>query len=732
MTTLGGYELHRAIGEGRLTEVHLARDSRSRLVVVKRFVERSAKSPEAVEAALAAARKSKQIDHAGFAKVLAVSDAPPHFIVTEYAHGQTVGAILERWRAAPVSAAVAARIVADAALSLHHAHELRDDKNRSLGLVHGSLGPDNVLVTYEGQVKITDVGWTGRTVDARRVGGAQAVGRTMAPEQAIGARVDRRADIFALGVVLWELLTGERLFDASTAADLVTKITIDEIPSPRDKNPSVPEELAAITTRALMRSLVRRTPTAATLHRELMAHLKESGAAAEVSTHMQATFAEERRERDALLAEIPPGSAPEAEEEIEVSEVMPIAEMTTQPVIRLEPSPTILVDPSLYEAPPAASPPAPPAASPPPVPPAALASSTRPPPQPVPAAPAAVRSMPEAPPVAAGPAARAWGGSRAPAPPPVSAGAAAQAWDASGVPEAPPVSAGAAAQAWDASGVPEAPPVSAGNGSAAPAAWSAPEAPAAQDADLRIGPVDDVTFERSRTGLVILVIVVLVAVAAGWFLLRGDRDETRSERAPRETGSILVRSDPDGAAIAVDGRDTGKRTPARIDGLPLDAPHRIELTLGGRLPWSEEVTALTEGRSVHAMLAPDSPEYRERQSDGGPDSAPPPPTSPAAQPARRAAHGAVEEGSAPATGDPEHAEAAASDTGFLTVRTNARAVVTFDGRPLGRAPLHKARVPAGSHQVRVQFDGTEATSWRDARVQIRPGWEFTLNVTLDE
>lgn len=301
--------------------------------------------------------------------------------------------------------------------------------------------------------------------------------------------------------------------------------------------------------------------------------------------------------------------------------------------------------------------------------------------------------------------------------------------------------------------VPQAPPPA--PGAPAAEAWSSAGGPTMDEPRLEL---DELSTGRSRAGLVVFVVLLIAAGAVGaWLLLGSERSDRRRGSEAAQTGSILVRSDPDGATIKVDGRDSGKRTPARIDGLSLDAPHRIDLTLAGRIPWTEEVTALAEGRSVHAMLAPDTPEYRSTEQPSGeePDAAATPQPSdlrhqapsssgvesaPAAPPVRRVA--ADGEGGSAAqapsdtggqvAGDAEHSEAAATDTGFLTVRTDVRALVTFDGRPLGRAPLYKVRVPAGTHQVRVQFDGAESTSWRDARVQIRPGWEFTLSVTMDE
>ncbi len=474
----------------------------------------------------------------------------------------------------------------------------------------------------------------------------------MAPEQAIGARVDRRADVFSLGVMSWEMLTGERLFDAPTPGDLVTKITIEEIPSAKSKNTDVPERLSALVGAALVRSLVRRTASAGVMRRELEAFLAEAGAGTDHATFlhelMKAGFAEHRARREDQIAHLPAAGRG----------AQGIAEATTQPTIQLPEGrgseASIIIDPDLLQDIPTPLPPAPP-------------SMAAPPPPPAPA----VAAPP--PPVAA------------PAPSPVAAP----------VPAAPP-------------------PV------IASPVFDLP---------------DSASFGRPRFGFLLL--VLLIAAGGGgvaWALFRWEGENAEMTRPTSQAGgAILVRSDPEGAHVEIDGRDTGKRTPARIDGLALDAEHDVRVFLDGYQDWTTKATALPEERALHAMLVPAG---LARPADAG---TVPPPEAPAdatpSAPERASGPAPTRPGGAarPAErggsfdADPEHSEAAAAEMGFLSVQSNARAMVYFDGRPLGRAPLHKAKVPSGTHRVRVQFDGVEEAS-RDARVQIRPGWEFNLRV----
>jgi serine/threonine-protein kinase len=636
MATIREFELYRSIASDRLSDLHLGRDSRGEVVAIRMYGSRPGAEPALVEAILAAARKVQSIDHPGVVRVLAVSDVSPHFVATALPRGESLRTVLDE--AGPLPPLLAARIASEIAAILDHVHELRDANKRPLGLVHGALCPENVCLTWDGAVQIADVGAPGRTVDARAGGGAPTVSRYMAPEQAIGARVDRRADVFSLGAMLWEMLTGERLFDAPTPGDLVTKITIDEIPAARAKNPDVPERLSAITGAALVRSLVRRTASAGAARRELETFLGEVGAGTDHATYvrelMRAGFAGHRARREDQIAHLPPpGRGGQV-----------IAEATTQPTIQLPESrrvaeASIIVDPDLLEDIP-----------------------TPLPPQPLPIVP--------------------------PPPAPVAA--------------------------------------------PAPAAVAVPAPVAPPMVDLP----DSASFGRPRFGFLLLVLLFVAGAAAVGYALFQWEKESADMAAPtsQSTGGILVRSDPEGAHVEIDGRDTGKRTPARIDGLTLDAEHDVRVFLDGYQAWTTKTTALPDDRMLHAMLLPAG---LARPADAGvappseaPAAAPPPgprPPSPASGPGRPAPVARPGERGGSLDADPEHSEAAAAEMGFLSVQSNARAMVYLDGRPLGRAPLHKARVPSGTHRVRVQFDGVEEVS-RDARVQIRPGWEFNLRV----
>ena len=145
-------------------------------------------------------------------------------------------------------------VLLDTLAGLHHAHELADYDGTPLQIVHRDVTPHNVFVTYEGQVKVVDFGIAkavGRASETRQ-GVVKGKVRYMAPEQAIGQPVDRRADVFSVGVMLWEAATGRRLWKDMDDLNIVQALVGGNVKSsPREVDPAVPEEIDRICRKAL-------------------------------------------------------------------------------------------------------------------------------------------------------------------------------------------------------------------------------------------------------------------------------------------------------------------------------------------------------------------------------------------------------------------------------------------------------------------------------------------------
>jgi serine/threonine protein kinase len=303
--SLGRYELLRRLSNGGMGEVHLARlrgasgdacevrpsgdadangDVRAAagpLFVVKTLLPHLLRDPQMAVMFADEARIAARLVHPHICRVFELgADGETCFIAMEYVPGLDLSALQDacasRGRKLPVE--LACRIVADAAAGLHFAHSLCDADGRPYRIVHRDVSPQNVLVGFDGCVKVIDFGVAKARGRAQRTEAGELKGKFayMSPEQASSGGVDHRADVFALGIVLHELLTGERLFKAATDAATLARVRACEVPSPT----AAPEELQAIVLRALRRNPRERFQTAGELQLALDEWLSRTRAAA--------------------------------------------------------------------------------------------------------------------------------------------------------------------------------------------------------------------------------------------------------------------------------------------------------------------------------------------------------------------------------------------------------------------------------------------------------------------
>jgi serine/threonine protein kinase len=229
------------------------------------------------------------------------------WIATEAVLGETFGRALSR---VPKRArmAFAVRTIAQACEGLHAAHELVDEQGRALGVVHRDISPDNLMVGYDGFVRVLDFGVAHALDRLQRTATGELKGkiRYAAPEQIDGVEVDRRTDVWALGVVLWEALTGRLLFGQHKLKDVLMAVTTAPIPGVRELNPALPLALDEIVSTALARAPERRQASARELGRALdhfLAEQQSTCGVAELSELMSQCFQDERVEKTALVGE---------------------------------------------------------------------------------------------------------------------------------------------------------------------------------------------------------------------------------------------------------------------------------------------------------------------------------------------------------------------------------------------------------------------------------------------
>src|SRR6266852_2819714 len=251
----GRYELLKRLAGGGMGEVYLARQRGlagfQKLLVIKTLLPHLCEDEAFIAMFKDEARLCAHLVHPNICQVFEFDEiGGTWFLAMEYLRGEDLRR-LERaceQRGTPLPVPLICRIVADAAAGLAFAHSLRDQSGRSYGIVHRDISPQNILVTLDGGVKIIDFGIAkavGRSQHTR-TGALKGKCGYMSPEQADGATVDARADIFALGVVLHELLTGRRLFKAADDVQTLARVRDCRVPPPSQLEPELPAGLDPI------------------------------------------------------------------------------------------------------------------------------------------------------------------------------------------------------------------------------------------------------------------------------------------------------------------------------------------------------------------------------------------------------------------------------------------------------------------------------------------------------
>ncbi len=312
--TVGRYTLLAKIAIGGMAEIWLAKQEGPRgfekVVVVKKIVDALSRDPEFVEMFLDEARIAAQLNHPNVVQIFDLGEAAgSYYIAMEYLAGENLASIVRAGIKAghPLPIPYAVRIVASAAEGLAHAHAKTTPDGKPLNIVHRDVSPQNIIVTYDGQVKVVDFGIARAANRSSRTLGNQLKGKAsyMSPEQARGQNVDGRSDQFALAIVLFELVTRSRLFQFDEPLMALQAVASPErLPSATSRNPEVPEALSNILARALERNPADRYPTCRNFQSALEDWLRrqdDAPGSAEVAAYMAALFRDRIRERHRLV-----------------------------------------------------------------------------------------------------------------------------------------------------------------------------------------------------------------------------------------------------------------------------------------------------------------------------------------------------------------------------------------------------------------------------------------------
>jgi serine/threonine-protein kinase len=301
------------IAQGGMATVWAARQRGSRgfskTVAVKTILPNLSDDPQFEQMFLDEASIASKIHHPNVAEIYDLGEQDEVlYLVMEWVDGESFSTLSKtaRKNGSDIPLRVGLKIVAQAAAGLHAAHELRDDDDRLIQLVHRDVSPQNILVGSTGAAKIVDFGVAKALGRAGETSAGQLKGKVpfMSPEQAKGGQVDRRTDIFALGIMLYRIATGAHPFldedDIKTLRNIITRPAMP----PRVKNPACPVALEKIILRALQKDPEKRYQTAAELETDLEGAMAASGGLVpidEVATFVKATLGERDRKRKAAL-----------------------------------------------------------------------------------------------------------------------------------------------------------------------------------------------------------------------------------------------------------------------------------------------------------------------------------------------------------------------------------------------------------------------------------------------
>ena len=277
--TFGRYQLLGLLGQGGMGRLYIAErrgiQGFVKIVALKRIQPHLADSKQLREMFLNEARIAARLEHPNIVATYELGEVDGnYFISMEYLPGEDLSAIISGCQDGRMPIEIAAALTQQAAQGLHYAHEARDGHGKSIGLVHRDVSPRNIFVTYHGVVKLLDFGVVRGPEKQKSIPGVfKGKYGYCAPEQIEGGAIDRRTDVFCLGIALWESLTGARLFDASNDAATIDAVRSRPIEPPSALRAEIPAEIDAITLRALARDPEKRFRTAHDMSEELDRYL---------------------------------------------------------------------------------------------------------------------------------------------------------------------------------------------------------------------------------------------------------------------------------------------------------------------------------------------------------------------------------------------------------------------------------------------------------------------------
>lgn len=331
------FDVVRRLGTGGMAEVFLAKkigaEGTYKVLVLKRILPAHGSSRRFRTMFIEEARLATRLNHPNVVQVYEFQDFGDQglLLAMEYVEGCDLGHLMSaaKTKGTKIASWIGAWIIAEAAKGLHYAHEKKDEAGQPLDIVHRDVSPQNILLSFEGAVKIADFGIASARLFAEEQGVLKGKFGYMSPEQARGETVDRRGDVYALGVILWEILVGRPIHGGLGGEALIDIVRSGIVESPSTHTPDVPPELEAITLRALHETPDQRFSTAREMAAAIGKAIVRQGELIDAAG-LEATLAH-LIGRDGPLASEPPASLIARADDARTQAAVPLARSLAEP-----------------------------------------------------------------------------------------------------------------------------------------------------------------------------------------------------------------------------------------------------------------------------------------------------------------------------------------------------------------------------------------------------------------
>ena len=333
----GPYRLVKKIAVGGMAEVFKAKrtgvEGFEKVVALKRILPHLSDNKEFVDMFIDEAKMVAGLTHPNIVQISDLGKLEKsYYIAMEYVHGRDLRSILRRAkdRGLRLPLDLTVLIVSKVCSALEFAHRKKDERGRPMLIVHRDISPQNILISFEGEVKLTDFGIAKAATKARITDAGALRGKLlyMSPEQAWGKPMDRRSDLFSLGIVFYEMVTDQKPFLGSSEMSILEMVRECRVAPPSDVNPRIPERLEKVVMTALERDPDHRYQDAAEMYRDLdrVLHERQPPTANELTRFLELLFDEEER-----IDAPPPGTADADEEPPEVEFEHPVDVASAEP-----------------------------------------------------------------------------------------------------------------------------------------------------------------------------------------------------------------------------------------------------------------------------------------------------------------------------------------------------------------------------------------------------------------